>query len=195
MKSLNLFSTAAPVVKKTEKREKETRAVKPNVQKLINQFRNLYNEHAEAKAELDMVKDDLKVHCKSFMLQEFEDTDVCQGSLLFGKEGSKVMVTMKAQYPKIDEARHDHLNATYGDIADKETVFSINPAMLKKHGEAISAAIMASKAIPKADKAKIFQADTKYFVKKNVLDRLASFDEPLKVIEEVQPIISLKHVG
>lgn len=110
------------------------------------------------------------------------------------KTGDKMLIIVMDKYASIDETRAGEIREQFGEDAVEETTeYSFNTEILKKHQEAIGAAIAAMD-IPDEDKANLLVVSQKFSIAKGMIERFAE-----KGVEtafyNLAPQVQLKNAG
>jgi hypothetical protein len=162
----------------------------------------------ELKSEIDTRGGELKgllagvlVEGKKNFVAIYEKEQKNPGSFnMTTEDGQKVLVVPMEKYPKVDEDLQTMLEEIYGEEEDdspvkEETIYSFEPRLLEKYGEAISTMIEESEDIAEEDKEELLVATTSLAIKKGTIDKLHTLGEG--VIQEnfdlLQPGFQMKN--
>jgi hypothetical protein len=199
----NLFAKAkksAPA-KTTAAKDKKVRlnVTDPNFFAKVEKLEQLNDTLKSAKAQADMISDEIKDLAKSEWVDYYSQTGKNPESVMIVQEvagdTAQVMFIPTDKYITVTEARAEELRETYGDeIVEEETTFSFDSTMIEKYGEVLSMLIENCADITEADKEKIIKATTKYSVAKGTIDKLNQYGDVTEVMEAVKPVVALKNV-
>ena len=199
----NLFTKAkkaAPATTKSAKDKKVRLQVSdPNFFSKVEKLEQLNDTLKSAKAQADMISDEIKDLAKSEWVDYYTKTGKNPESVMICQEvagdTAQVMFIPTDKYITVTEARAEELRETYGEeIVEEETTFSFDSTMIEKYGEVLSMLIENCPDITDADKEKIIKATTKYSVAKGTIDKLNQYGDVTEVIEAVKPVVALKNV-
>jgi hypothetical protein len=199
----NLFSKAKKVAATPTKSAKDKKVrisvTDPNFFSKVEKLEQLNDTLKSAKAQADMISDELKDLAKAEWCEYYDKTGKNPESVMIVQEVSgdtaQLMLVPSDKYITVTEARAEELRETYGDeIVEEETTFSFDSAMIEKYGEVLSMLIENCADITDADKEKIIKATTKYAVAKGTIDKLNQYGDVTEVMEAVKPVVSLKNV-
>jgi hypothetical protein len=171
----------------------------PNFFSKVEKLEQLNDTLKSAKAQADMISDEIKDLAKSEWVDYYSQTGKNPESVMIVQEvagdTAQVMFIPSDKYITVTEARAEELRETYGEeIVEEETTFSFDSAMIEKYGEVLSMLIENCPDITDADKEKIIKATTKYSVAKGTIDKLNQYGDVTEVMEAVKPVVSLKNV-
>jgi hypothetical protein len=171
----------------------------PNFFSKVEKLEQLNDTLKSAKAQADMISDELKDLAKTEWCQYYDKTGKNPESVMIVQEvagdTAQLMLVPSDKYITVTEARAEELRETYGEeIVEEETTFSFDSAMIEKYGEVLSMLIENCADITDADKEKIIKATTKYSVAKGTIDKLNQYGDVVEVMEAVKPVVSLKNV-
>jgi len=199
----NLFSKAkkaAPATTKSAKDKKIRLQVEdPNFFSKVEKLEKLNDTLKSAKAQADMISDELRDIAKSEWIAEYERTGKNPESVMIVQEvagdTASIMLVPSDKYISITEARAEDLRDIYGEeIVEEETTFSFDSAMIDRYGEILSMLIENCDEIDEKDKEKIIKATTKYSVAKGTIDKLKDYGDVSELMESVKPVVSLKNI-
>lgn len=199
----NLFTKAkkAAPAKTTAAKDKKIRlqVTDPNFFSKVEKLEQLNDTLKSAKAQADMISDELKDLAKSEWTEYYQKTGKNPESVMIVQEvagdTAQLMLVPSDKYITVTEARAEELRETYGEeIVEEETTFSFDATMIEKYGEVLSMLIENCEDITDADKEKIIKATTKYSVAKGTIDKLNQYGDVVEVMEAVKPVVSLKNV-
>ena len=199
----NLFTKAkksAPV-KTTAAKDKKVRlnVTDPNFFSKVEKLEQLNDTLKSAKAQADMISDEIKDMAKSEWVDYYSQTGKNPESVMIVQEvagdTASVMFIPTDKYITVTEARAEELRETYGEeIVEEDTTFAFDSAMIEKYGEVLSMLIENCAEISEADREKIIKATTKYSVAKGTIDKLNQYGDVTEVMEAVKPVVALKNV-
>lgn len=198
----NLFSKAkkaAPVTKAAKDKKIRLQVTDPNFFSKVEKLEQLNDTLKSAKAQADMISDEIKDLAKSEWVDYYSQTGKNPESVMIVQEvagdTAQVMFIPTDKYITVTEARAEELRETYGEeIVEEETTFSFDSTMIEKYGEVLSMLIENCADITDADKEKIIKATTKYSVAKGTIDKLNQYGDVTEVMEAVKPVVALKNV-
>jgi predicted house-cleaning noncanonical NTP pyrophosphatase (MazG superfamily) len=199
----NLFAKAkkAAPAKTTSAKDKKVRlnVTDPNFFAKVEKLEQLNDTLKSAKAQADMISDEIKDLAKSEWVDYYSQTGKNPESVMIVQEvagdTAQVMFIPTDKYITVTEARAEELRETYGEeIVEEETTFSFDSTMIEKYGEVLSMLIENCADITDADKEKIIKATTKYSVAKGTIDKLNQYGDVTEVMEAVKPVVALKNV-
>ena len=199
----NLFAKAkkAAPAKTTAAKDKKVRlnVTDPTFFSKVEKLEQLNDTLKSAKAQADMISDEIKDLAKSEWVDYYSQTGKNPESVMIVQEvagdTAQVMFIPTDKYITVTEARAEELRETYGDeIVEEETTFSFDSTMIEKYGEVLSMLIENCADITDADKEKIIKATTKYSVAKGTIDKLNQYGDVTEVMEAVKPVVALKNV-
>jgi predicted house-cleaning noncanonical NTP pyrophosphatase (MazG superfamily) len=199
----NLFAKAKKVAPATTKSAKDKKirlnVTDPNFFAKVEKLEQLNDTLKSAKAQADMISDEIKDLAKSEWVDYYSQTGKNPESVMIVQEvagdTAQVMFIPTDKYITVTEARAEELRETYGEeIVEEETTFSFDSTMIEKYGEVLSMLIENCADITDADKEKIIKATTKYSVAKGTIDKLNQYGDVQEVMEAVKPVVALKNV-
>ena len=199
----NLFAKAkkAAPAKTTAAKDKKVRlnVTDPTFFSKVEKLEQLNDTLKSAKAQADMISDEIKDLAKSEWVDYYSQTGKNPESVMIVQEvagdTASVMFIPTDKYITVTEARAEELRETYGEeIVEEETTFSFDSTMIEKYGEVLSMLIENCPDITDADKEKIIKATTKYSVAKGTIDKLNQYGDVTEVMEAVKPVVALKNV-
>ena len=199
----NLFSKAkkAAPAKTTAAKDKKIRlqVTDPTFFSKVEKLEQLNDTLKSAKAQADMISDEIKDMAKSEWVDYYSQTGKNPESVMIVQEvagdTAQVMFIPTDKYITVTEARAEELRETYGEeIVEEDTTFAFDSAMIEKYGEVLSMLIENCADITDADKEKIIKATTKYSVAKGTIDKLNQYGDVTEVMEAVKPVVALKNV-
>ena len=199
----NLFTKAkksAPVATKAAKDKKvRLQVTDPTFFSKVEKLEQLNDTLKSAKAQADMISDEIKDMAKSEWVDYYSQTGKNPESVMIVQEvagdTAQVMFIPTDKYITVTEARAEELRETYGEeIVEEDTTFAFDSAMIEKYGEVLSMLIENCVDITDADKEKIIKATTKYSVAKGTIDKLNQYGDVTEVMEAVKPVVALKNV-
>ena len=199
----NLFAKAkkAAPAKTTAAKDKKVRlqVTDPNFFAKVEKLEQLNDTLKSAKAQADMISDEIKDLAKSEWVDYYSQTGKNPESVMIVQEvagdTAQVMFIPTDKYITVTEARAEELRETYGEeIVEEETTFSFDSTMIERYGEVLSMLIENCADITDADKEKIIKATTKYSVAKGTIDKLNQYGDVTEVMEAVKPVVALKNV-
>ena len=199
----NLFAKAkkAAPAKTTAAKDKKIRlqVTDPTFFSKVEKLEQLNDTLKSAKAQADMISDEIKDMAKSEWVDYYSQTGKNPESVMIVQEvagdTAQVMFIPTDKYITVTEARAEELRETYGEeIVEEDTTFAFDSAMIEKYGEVLSMLIENCPDITDADKEKIIKATTKYSVAKGTIDKLNQYGDVTEVMEAVKPVVALKNV-
>jgi len=198
----NLFSKAkkaAPVTKAAKDKKIRLQVTDPTFFSKVEKLEQLNDTLKSAKAQADMISDEIKDLAKSEWVDYYSQTGKNPESVMIVQEvagdTAQVMFIPTDKYITVTEARAEELRETYGEeIVEEDTTFAFDSAMIEKYGEVLSMLIENCSDITDADKEKIIKATTKYSVAKGTIDKLNQYGDVQEVMEAVKPVVALKNV-
>jgi hypothetical protein len=199
----SLFDKAkkTSAVKTTASKDKKIRlqVTDPNFFSKVEKLEQLNDTLKSAKAQADMISDEIKDLAKSEWVDYYSQTGKNPESVMIVQEvagdTASVMFIPTDKYITVTEARAEELRETYGEeIVEEDTTFAFDSAMIEKYGEVLSMLIENCSDITDADKEKIIKATTKYSVAKGTIDKLNQYGDVQEVMEAVKPVVALKNV-
>jgi len=200
---MSLFAKAKKnqVEKPKSAKDKKVRlqVTDPNFFSKVEKLEQLNDTLKSAKAQADMISDEIKDLAKSEWADYYAKTGKNPESVMICQEvagdTAQVMFVPSDKYITVTEARAEELRETYGEeIVEEETTFSFDSTMIEKYGEVLSMLIENCPDIADADKEKIIKATTKYSVAKGTIDKLNQYGDVTEVMEAVKPVVALKNV-
>jgi hypothetical protein len=198
----NLFQKAkkaAPVTKAAKDKKIRLQVTDPTFFSKVEKLEQLNDTLKSAKAQADMISDEIKDLAKSEWVDYYSQTGKNPESVMIVQEvagdTAQVMFIPTDKYITVTEARAEELRETYGEeIVEEETTFSFDSTMIEKYGEVLSMLIENCAEISEADREKIIKATTKYSVAKGTIDKLNQYGDVQEVMEAVKPVVALKNV-
>lgn len=200
---MSLFEKAkkSTPAKTTASKDKKVRiqVTDPSFFSKVEKLEQLNDTLKSAKAQADMISDELKDIAKAEWCDYFEKTGKNPESVMICQEvagdTSQLMFIAQDKYITVTEARAEELRETYGEeIITEETTFGFDTSMIEKYGEVLSRLIEECGDISESDKEKIITATTKYSVAKGTIDKLNQYGDVTEVMEAVKPVVALKNV-
>lgn len=200
---MSLFEKAkkSTPAKTTASKDKKVRiqVTDPSFFSKVEKLEQLNDTLKSAKAQADMISDELKDIAKAEWCDYFEKTGKNPESVMICQEvagdTSQLMFIAQDKYITVTEARAEELRETYGEeIITEETTFGFDTTMIEKYGEVLSRLIEECGDISESDKEKIITATTKYSVAKGTIDKLNQYGDVTEVMEAVKPVVALKNV-
>ena len=198
----NLFAKAkkaAPVTKAAKDKKIRLQVTDPTFFSKVEKLEQLNDTLKSAKAQADMISDEIKDMAKSEWVDYYSQTGKNPESVMIVQEvagdTASVMFIPTDKYITVTEARAEELRETYGEeIVEEDTTFAFDSAMIEKYGEVLSMLIENCAEISEADREKIIKATTKYSVAKGTIDKLNQYGDVTEVMEAVKPVVALKNV-
>lgn len=197
----NLFTKARKVAPKTTTKASDSKprmtVEDPTFFDKIEKLQKLNDEMKSAKAQADMISDEVREISKEKWVELYEEKGKNPGSIMVeaknGVDTAQVMFIPQDKYITINEEKAEFLVEEYGDsVVEETTTFSFDNKMIEKYGEVLSNLIMGSDEIAEADKEKIIKATTKFSVAKGTIDDFAKLGEVAELMEVVRPVVMLK---
>jgi hypothetical protein len=191
--------TAATTTKSAKDKKVRISVTDANFFSKVEKLEQLNDTLKSAKAQADMISDEIKDLAKSEWVDYYSQTGKNPESVMIVQEVSgdtaQVMFIPTDKYITVTEARAEELRETYGEeIVEEDTTFAFDSAMIEKYGEVLSMLIENCPDITDADKEKIIKATTKYSVAKGTIDKLNQYGDVQEVMEAVKPVVALKNV-
>lgn len=200
---MSLFAKAKKnqVEKPKSAKDKKVRlqVTDPNFFSKVEKLEQLNDTLKSAKAQADMLSDELKDIAKAEWCEYYQKTGKNPESVMICQEvagdTSQILFVPSDKYITVTEARAEELRETYGEeIITEETTFGFDSTMIEKYGEILSRLIEECDEISERDKEKIITAKTTYSVAKGTIDKLNQYGDVTEVMEAVKPVVSLKNV-
>ena len=191
--------TAATTTKAAKDKKIRLQVTDPTFFSKVEKLEQLNDTLKSAKAQADMISDEIKDMAKSEWVDYYSQTGKNPESVMIVQEvagdTAQVMFIPTDKYITVTEARAEELRETYGEeIVEEDTTFSFDSTMIEKYGEVLSMLIENCADITDADKEKIIKATTKYSVAKGTIDKLNQYGDVTEVMEAVKPVVALKNV-
>ena len=199
----NLFSKAkkSTPAKTTTSKDKKVRiqVTDPSFFSKVEKLEQLNDTLKSAKAQADMISDEIKDLAKSEWTEYYSKTGKNPESVMICQEvagdTAQFMFVPSDKYITVTESRAEELRETYGEeIITEETTFGFDTTMIERYGEVLSRLIEECADIADADREKIITATTKYSVAKGTIDKLNQYGDVTEVMEAVKPVVALKNV-
>jgi len=197
-KGVSIFDSAKSKPKATSSaKDKEVVTVR-GLETTLLEFQFLKEQIADDEAKLAAVTDEIKQISKEKFVELYKQKKTNPNSFYIKDGSGCVMVIPTDRYISIkEEDRADELIEKYGDEAvtiDEKYYF--NPEVLERNMAAIEKLIKDAKTISDADKQDLLIREVKYSISKGFIDRLLPYGNEMEnVIDDVQPIITLKNCG
>jgi len=197
-KDVSIFDSAKSKPKATSSaKDKEVVTVR-GLETTLLEFQFLKEQIADDEAKLAAVTDEIKQISKEKFIELYKQKKTNPNSFYIKDGSGCVMVIPTDRYISIkEEDRADELIEKYGDEAvtiDEKYYF--NPEVLERNMAAIEKLIKDAKTISDADKQDLLIREVKYSISKGFIDRLLPYGNEMEnVIDDVQPIITLKNCG
>jgi len=197
-KGVSIFDSAKSKPKATSSaKDKEVVTVR-GLETTLLEFQFLKEQIADDEAKLAAVTDEIKQISKEKFIELYKQKKTNPNSFYIKDGSGCVMVIPTDRYISIkEEDRADELIEKYGDEAvtiDEKYYF--NPEVLERNMAAIEKLIKDAKTISDADKQDLLIREVKYSISKGFIDRLLPYGNEMEnVIDDVQPIITLKNCG
>jgi hypothetical protein len=171
----------------------------PNFFSKVEKLEQLNDTLKSAKAQADMISDELRDLAKAEWIAQYEKTNKNPESVMIVQDvdgdTAQLMMVPSDKYISVSEERAEELRETFGEeIVEEDTTFAFDSAMIEKYGEVLSMLIENCPDITDADKEKIIKATTKYSVAKGTIDKLNQYGDVSEVFESVRPVVSLKNI-
>ena len=191
--------TAATTTKAAKDKKVRLQVTDPTFFSKVEKLEQLNDTLKSAKAQADMISDEIKDMAKSEWVDYYSQTGKNPESVMIVQEvagdTAQVMFIPTDKYITVTEARAEELRETYGEeIVEEDTTFAFDSAMIEKYGEVLSMLIENCAEISEADREKIIKATTKYSVAKGTIDKLNQYGDVTEVMEAVKPVVALKNV-
>lgn len=191
--------TAVTSTKAAKDKKVRLQVTDPDFFSKVEKLEQLNDTLKSAKAQADMISDELKDLAKSEWVDFYDKTGKNPESVMVVQEvagdTAQFMFVPSDKYISVTEARAEELRETYGDeIITEETTFGFDSTMIEKYGEILSRLIEESTEISESDKEKIITAKTTYSVAKGTIDKLNQYGEVSQVMEAVKPVVAMKNV-
>lgn len=200
---MSLFEKAkkSTPAKTTAAKDKKVRlqVTDPNFFSKVEKLEQLNDTLKSAKAQADMISDEIKDLAKSEWTEYYSKTGKNPESVMICQEvagdTAQFMFVPSDKYITVTESRAEELRETYGEeIITEETTFGFDTTMIEKYGEVLSRLIEECGDISESDKEKIITATTKYSVAKGTIDKLNQYGDVTEVMEAVKPVVALKNI-
>jgi len=149
----------------------------------------------QAKASIH--DSNIRIAGKEAMVNFYQTKKRFPGSLkIEGGKGSFMFITSD-RYKILDEDRYAELAEEYGeDLVEENTTYSFNTKILEKYMDHISDILMKSEKLSDNEKEDLLTSKTTYTVKKGTIkDIITISDNVEQVIEDIQPVFSIKNVN
>jgi hypothetical protein len=153
---------------------------------------------ADLEAQLVGVTDEIKTISKEKFVELYQSNRSNPNTFLIKDGEGCVMVIPTDRYISIkDEDRANQLIEEYGDdIITIDEKYYFNSQILERNMSAIEKIIMDAKTISDDDKRNLLVKEVKYSISKGYIDNLAVYGNKIEtVIDDIQPIITLKNCG
>jgi predicted nucleotide-binding protein (sugar kinase/HSP70/actin superfamily) len=200
----NLFKAAKESgTKPSAKKEKEEIVITDkDFHTTLHRLAEVNSKIDELAAESKILSEDVRQRAITEFAKDYEDKGKFTGSFNIratgakGKSDASLMFLPTDRYITIDEERYNELNEQYGDIAEENTTYTMDSALIEKYGDVISELISKCKAIDEKDKAKLISATTKYNVKKGTISRIPELvtEDFETVLSDIRPVYQMKNV-
>lgn len=162
----------------------------------LNKIVQLEVQIDQLTAELEISKGIVKEIGAERFNDRYSQTGGYPGSFnLSSDSGASIMFVPMDKYLKCDETKGEELKETYcDDLVTEKTEYSINPTLVEKYAEPISAFIETSPDISDEDRDQIIQAKVSYSVTKGAIEKAYTWGkgQVAPYIRDIQPIFSLK---
>lgn len=200
---MSLFTKAkkngTSTTKSTKDKKMRLQVTNPDFFSKVEKLEQLNDTLKSAKAQADMISDEIKDLAKSEWTDYYTKTGKNPESVMIVQEvagdTASVMFVPTDKYISVTESRAEELRETFGDeIITEETTFGFDSTMIEKYGEILSRLIEESTEISESDKEKIITAKTTYSVSKGTIDKLNQYGDVTEVMEAVKPVVALKNV-
>ena len=168
----------------------------PELEKDVVALSKLKVDIAALEAKASVHDSNIRVAGKEAMVNFYATKKRFPGTLkIVAGEGSFQFITSD-RYKMLDEDRFNELAEQYGEeLVEENTTYSFNTKILEKHMDHISTLLMGSKVLSDAEKEELLTSKTSYTVKKGTINDLITLDgEVEELIEEIQPVFSIKNV-
>lgn len=190
--SLNLFAAAKKTESKTAKSTTQKQKVfVQGIEKEIHRYIELKKSEANIKAEKEMLAGKLREVGKVAFFDMYKSKKERPESFHIADGKEQIMFICMDAYKKVEESKEAALK-DYPNVLETKKVYTINPELLDKCGDAISKAIMSSKLISEEDKTNLILCTETTQVKKGTIDRLFTFKNPAQVFALIEPTVALK---
>ena len=192
----NLFDKA----KKGEATKKaETHEVVnlPELEKDVLALSKLKIDIDALTAKASIHDSNIRIGGKEAMINFYKNKKRFPGTLkIIAGKGSFQFITSD-RYKMIDEDRYNELIQEYGkDMVEETTTYSFDTAILEKHMDHINELLSKSKVLSENEKDNLLTSKTSYTVKKGTIKDILSISEDVEqVIEEIQPVFSIKSIN
>lgn len=153
---------------------------------------------ADLEAQLVGVTDEIKTISKEKFVELYQSNRSNPNTFLIKDGEGCVMVIPTDRYISIkDEDRANQLIEEYGDdIITIDEKYYFNSQVLERNMSAIEKIIRDAKTISDDDKRNLLVKEVKYSISKGYIDNLAVYGNKIEtVIDDIQPIITLKNCG
>jgi hypothetical protein len=197
----NLFSTSN--AKQKPVTIKETNP-KINIQNLdffekVKELEIIQERMKHDKIKSDSLSNQVKEIGKSEWIKLYESNKENPGSIIVesstNNESASIMIVPNDRYISIDKLKAEKLAEKFGEeLISREITYTFDNRMVELYGEIISKLIEESDEIAEKDKDKIIKAVEGYSIKKGVIDILPEFGSVSEVMNEINPIMTMRNI-
>ena len=191
----NIFDKAKTGAAK-KKAENHEIVLRPDLEGDVKALAKYKVDIAALEAKASVHDANIRVAGKEAMVDFYTKKKRFPGTLkIQAGEGSFQFITSD-RYKILDEERFMELAQEYGEeLVEETTTYSFNTKILEKHMDHISQLLMGSDQLTDAEKEELLTSKTAYNVKKGTIkDILTITDNIEQVVEDIQPVFSVKNV-
>jgi len=195
MATKNIFAQAKTGAAK-KKAENHEVVDLPNLEKDVVALAQYKIDIAALEAKASVHDSNIRTAGKDAMVQFYIDKKRFPGTLKIQAGAASFQFITSDRYKMLDEDRFMELASQYGEeLVEESTTYSFNTQILEKHMNHISELLMGSDKLSDAEKAELLTSKTSYTVKKGTIkDILTISDDVESLIEDIQPVFSVKNV-
>lgn len=175
----------------------ETVEVSGLEEKLL-EFDALKAQAKDIEAELSAVENEIKDISKEKFVELYLKNKANPKTFLIKDGDGCVMVIPNDKYIILkQESQADELIQKYGEeVVNIDEKYIFNTEVLERNMETISKLLANAKGISDDDKRNLLVKEVKYTIAKGTINNLAKYGKKLQtVIDDIQPVISLKNCG
>jgi hypothetical protein len=161
------------------------------------EFDFLKAQISDLESQLAATTDIIKNIGKDKFIELYEENKTNPNTFYIKDGKGCVMVIPMDRYITIkDEERINDLTDKYGDdVVAIDEKFYFNNDVLERNMVEIQNIIANSKKISDEDKRNLLVKEIKYSIKKGMIDKLSNFTDIEAIVDDIQPVISLKNCG
>jgi hypothetical protein len=199
MEQIDIFGEARKKQSGTTKKKDEKEVVYVDgLEDTLLELENLKAQMSDLEAQLKSISDIIKNISKEKFVELYQKNKINPNTFYIKDGRGCVMVIPMDRYITIkDESRVDDLIEKYGeDSVTIDEKFYFNNDVLDRNMRVIQELISESKDISNDDKKNLLLPERKFSITKGFIDKLGRFgDEIQNVVDDIQPVISLKDCG